>query len=273
MDRGGAPVSPRSLDSNSEISLPLPLLHGAIHDPRYINNQENDPIVMFEEVPMQIMLPAILLPLPLLLFACAGEGTDAMREVSFKTADGGRIFANLYGQAKHGVVLAHGKVFNKDSWEPFATELSEKNFQVLAIDFRGYGKSQPGTQGRVFHEDVLAAVQYLRKEGAEKVSIIGGSMGGLAALEAALRTRPGEIHKLILLSPVPIDEPEKARADDILFIASEEEGLRPQIEAQFEKTQGSKELKILEGGAHAQHIFNTDQGDALKKLILDFLKG
>jgi pimeloyl-ACP methyl ester carboxylesterase len=237
--------------------------------------QEQVRDIMIMEVVMQFIILLVIPPLCLLLIACAGEEAQeagAMQEVSFKTADGGEIFANLYGRAKHAVVLVHGKIFDKESWEPFATELFEKGYRVLAIDFRGYGKSKPGSRDQALHEDVLAAVRYLRQEGAERVSIIGGSMGGHAASEAAVRTRPGEIHKLILLSPAPIDQPEKVRAEDILFIASKEEGLLPRIEAQFESTQGSKKLELLDGDAHAQHIFKTDQADELEKLIIDFLK-
>ena len=41
-------------------------------------------------------------------------------------------------------------------------------------------------------------------------------------------------------------------------------GLRlPRIRAQYEKSPDPKELVILEGSAHAQFIFETDQGERL----------
>ena len=66
------------------------------------------------------------------------------KEVSFETSDGGTIYANLYGEGSHAVVLAHGAVFNKESWYPLAMAMKEKGLQVLAIDFRGFGKSGGG---------------------------------------------------------------------------------------------------------------------------------
>ena len=36
--------------------------------------------------------------------------------VSFPTADGGVVFADLYGKDERGLVLAHGGRFTKDSW-------------------------------------------------------------------------------------------------------------------------------------------------------------
>jgi hypothetical protein len=43
------------------------------------------------------------------------------------------------------------------------------------------------------------------------------------------------------------------------------------IRAQYEKAPGPKELVILEGSAHAQFIFQTDQGERLMREILRFL--
>jgi len=82
-------------------------------------------------------------------------------EVSFATADGGEVYADLYGQGVHGVVLAHGAAFDKESWRPLAERLSAHGEQVLAIDFRGYGKSRAGSKPDGLDEDVLAAVRYL----------------------------------------------------------------------------------------------------------------
>lgn len=191
-------------------------------------------------------------------------------EISFATADNGKIFANLYGTGEHAIVLAHGAIFNKESWGPLAVKLSEKGLQVLALDFRGYGKSKPGKKDRAFYEDILAAVRYLRVKGAKKVSVIGGSMGGEASAQAAVMAKESEIDKLILLSPVPIKTPELIKADK-LFVASKNEGFVSKIKAQYEKAPGPKKIEFLEGNAHAQHIFKTDQSEELTNIIVKFL--
>jgi pimeloyl-ACP methyl ester carboxylesterase len=68
----------------------------------------------------------------------------------------------------------------KESWEKQARTLATEGFRVLALDFRGYGKSRgPGQSDPMsapLHLDVLAAVRYLRKTGAKSVSVVGGSM-------------------------------------------------------------------------------------------------
>jgi hypothetical protein len=45
----------------------------------------------------------------------------------------------------------------------------------------------------------------------------------------------------------------------------------PQIHSQYEKASDPKEFVTLEGSAHAQFIFGTDQGDRLIQEILRFL--
>ena len=124
----------------------------------------------------------------------------AQEHVSFPTGDGGLVYADVYGKGDRGVVLAHGGRFNKESWDKQARALAQAGFCVLALDFRGYGKSSgPGQEDPLsapLYQDVLAAVRYLRKSGAKSVAVIGGSMGGGAAAEASIQARNGEIDSL-----------------------------------------------------------------------------
>lgn len=202
----------------------------------------------------------------------AGASLQA-RGVSFPTADGGRVSADLYGQGRRGVVLAHGAAFDKESWAPLAVRLAAKGYRVLAIDFRGYGQSRAGTKAGGLDQDVLAAVRYLHGQGATAVSVIGASMGGGAAAEAAVEAHRGEINRLILLSPVPVDDPAGLNAGSVLFVASRNEGLAPAISEQYQRAPEPKKLVFLNGNAHAQNIFNTDQAEPLTRIILQFLGG
>lgn len=205
-----------------------------------------------------------------LMMSSMSIAQDEFREVSFETSDGGRVFANLYGTGEHAVVLAHGAAFNKESWHPLALRLLKERHRVLAIDFRGYGKSKAGTEGRALDLDVLAAIKFLQDAGAKRVSVLGGSMGGGAAATAAQKTKPGQIDRLILLAAVPVETPERIQGNK-LFIVARGDRLRPRVEQQFATAKEPKKLVILEGDAHAQNIFKTEQADALTKLIVDWL--
>lgn len=192
------------------------------------------------------------------------------REVSFQTADSATIHANLYGQGDHAVVLAHGMVFDKESWDAQAVALAGAGLQVLAIDFRGYGKSSgPGGRGDLY-QDVLGAVTYLRGAGAKRVSLVGGSMGGGAVGRAAVEAEPGTIHRVILLAASPVSAPEKMQGDK-LFVVSRGDAGFDSVKQQHQRAGGPKKLVVLDGSAHAQHILGTDRGPELLKVIRDWL--
>jgi len=203
----------------------------------------------------------------------------AQEHVSFPTEDGGVVYADIYGKGERGVVLAHGGRFNKESWEKQALELTKAGFRVVAIDFRGHGQSH-GPQSKSGFDgveyDVLAAVRYLHKTGAKSVSVVGASFGGAAAADASIDAEPGEIDRLVLLAAWTDRPAEKMKGRKLFIVARDDandDGLRlPKIRANYEKAVGPKELVILDGSAHAQYLFATDQGERLMREILRFLK-
>jgi pimeloyl-ACP methyl ester carboxylesterase len=222
---------------------------------------------------MTILPRNLVFVLGLFLLAPLASAAQGPTDVSFSTADGGMVDADLYGVGSRGVVFAHGAIFNKQSWAPLARRIAAHGLRALAIDFRGYGKSRSGSDPNALDQDVIAAVRWLHKQGVEKVSLVGGSMGGGASGKAATEVKPGEIDKLVLLSPMPIDNPEALKAASILYIASRNEGLAPTVRAQFKRAPEPKKLILLNGSAHAQNIFDTDQAQNLSDDIVQFLVG
>jgi pimeloyl-ACP methyl ester carboxylesterase len=202
----------------------------------------------------------------------------AQEHVSFPTDDGGVVYGDIYGKGERGVVLAHGGRFNKESWEKQALALVAAGFRALAIDFRGYGRSR-GPQSKSGYNgveyDVLAAVRYLHKTGAKTVSVIGASFGGAAAADASIEAEPGEIDRLVLLAAWTDRLPGRIKGRKLFIVARDDtndDGPRlPKIRANYEKAVGPKELVILDGSAHAQFLFATDQGERLMREILRFL--
>jgi dienelactone hydrolase len=200
--------------------------------------------------------------------------------VSFTTEDGGIVYADVYGTGEHGVVLAHGGRFNKESWTTQARALAAAGFRAVAIDFRGRGQSRGGPQSSSgdggVHFDVLAAVRYLRDTGAQTVSVVGASFGGGAAAQAAVEAPPGDIDRLVLLAHSAIEEPQLMKGRKLFITArgdtSGSGALRlPSIRNQYEEAPGPKQLVLLDGAAHAQFIFDTEQGERLMGEILRFL--
>ncbi len=203
----------------------------------------------------------------------------AQQTISFPTQDGGRICADLYGQGTRAVVLAHGGKFNKESWRDQARALVSEGFRVLAIDFRGFGcSSGPGEADfdkAPFENDVLSAVRYLKAHGVKTVSVVGGSFGGGAAGDASIKSMPGEIDRIVFLGAAPNLSAERLKSRSMFIVARDDandSGPRlPGIRAQYEKAPQPKQLIVVDGSAHAQFLFQTDQGARVMHEILRFL--
>lgn len=219
-------------------------------------------------------MATLRLAMIMLLFASLAA---AQEHVSFPTPDGFRLQANLYGKGDRGVVLVHGGRFNKDSWDKQARILAEAGFRVLAIDFRGYGQTIAGTQSTddKSYPDVLAAVRYLHVAGAKSVSVVGASMGGDAAADAATAARPGEIERIVFLASDGGDSPEHLQGRKLFIVSRNDESSEgprlPRISEHYRRAPEPRRLVILEGSAHAQFIFDTDQGPRLIQELLRFL--
>ena len=209
------------------------------------------------------------------------QGADSGRSaVSFPTADGGVIHADRYGQGDHAVLLAHGGRFTRESWVEQAQALAAAGLRVLAIDFRGYGKSKgPGDSEPMsapLHLDVLAGVHYLRQTGAGTVSVVGGSMGGTAAANATIAANPGEIDAVVMLAGTTYGDATRLKGRKLFIIALGDTtgsgALRMTgFRQQYDKAPTPKQLIVLEGSAHAQYLFQTDQGPRLLQEIIRFL--
>ena len=207
---------------------------------------------------------------------------SAQRPISIPAPDGGVINADSYGTGGHGVVLAHGGRFDKSSWVEQGRALAEAGFRAVAIDFRAAVQSRAGQESECLYDesclamDVLAAVRYLRQEGARPVSVVGGSLGGGAAAQAAVEAAEGEIDRVVLLAHMLIATPESIKGRKLFIVSRGDMGSAdrprlPGIRDQYVKAPEPKELVILEGDAHAQFIFETSEGERLKREILRFL--
>ncbi len=196
----------------------------------------------------------------------AASEPDAVR---LEARDGETLTALLYPGGQHAVVLAHGGVFDKESWSEQAAALVDAGMTVLAFDFRGYGDGEPtyGLPGKRL--DVLAAIDFLAERGYERISLVGGSMGGQFAVAAAAET--DRVDLLVLLAPGGADHAAEIRARSTLVITAENDRLRDQVDRAYRDAPQPKQLEIFPGSAHAQHIFATEHGPAVTALIVEFL--
>ena len=143
----------------------------------------------------------------LMLSICAtGLGADIRDEVTHDYADSGGLKIH-YVTAGEGplVVMIHGF---PDFWYTWREQMEglKDNFQVVAIDQRGYNKSaQPqGVENYAMPllvGDVAAVIKHL---GREKATIVGHDWGGVVAWQVAF-SLPHMTERLVILNlPHPL---------------------------------------------------------------------
>src|SRR5262249_56452304 len=129
-------------------------------------------------VPRHSHLTTVLLRATVAAVVACGSGSPS-QQVSFPTADGGTVGADFYpAKGPDAVVLAHGAAFDKVSWAPLATWLASRGHQVLAINFRGYGRSTGGSGSPALFEGVLAAGRHPPTPRGAPGSLLRASLGG-----------------------------------------------------------------------------------------------
>jgi hypothetical protein len=80
---------------------------------------------------------------------------------------------------------------------------------------------------------------------------------------------------VVLLGAAPNGPAEKLKSATLFLVARDDanaDGPRlPGIRAQYQKAPEPKELMVLDGSAHAQYLFETDQGERVMREMLRFL--
>ena len=129
----------------------------------------------------------------------------AFSDLAISTADGETLHAWWLEapEPRAQIVYWHGNGGNLSVWLPVMADLRQRGFSVLAVDYRGYGRSSGKPTERGLYLDAEAATayftQHLRKARTPTV-YWGRSLGCAVASYAATETVPDG---LILESPFP----------------------------------------------------------------------
>ena len=140
--------------------------------------------------------------------ASFGQAVETPSQVSFvRSKDGARIAVECSGKGPT-LLIVHGGTGDRTRWKPLF-RLFAPQFTVCAMDRRGHGESEAGSNYslRKEYQDVAAVVN--SRTG--PVFVLGHSIGGLCALEAASLTK--KISKLVLYEPPLQDLDHTAIAD------------------------------------------------------------
>ena len=103
-------------------------------------------------------------------------------------------FLPASGTVKGTVLHLHGNAANVSNHLPLVAWLPARGYNVLMLDYRGFGRSEgkPTLDGIV--QDALAALEYLRSRpdvDRDRLVVLGQSIGGATALRMLARDSAG----------------------------------------------------------------------------------
>jgi 2-succinyl-6-hydroxy-2,4-cyclohexadiene-1-carboxylate synthase len=156
------------------------------------------------------------------------------------------------------VVLLHGFTQTRQSWRRTIAALGGR-YRALAPDLPGHGLAAERRPA-----SFAACTAYVRALGGERFTLVGYSMGGRIALNAALAL-PGSVERLVLVGASPgiadaAEREQRRLADEALAARIPSIG----IEA-FAREWGGQELfagqpERVAAAAHADRLRNTADG-------------
>jgi alpha-beta hydrolase superfamily lysophospholipase len=173
--------------------------------------------------------------------------------------------ALIVGTGTTGIVFANQAGATVCSWKPWADTLAQKGYRGLVFEY----------SGDYADKDVLAAVDALRKKGAQKVFLIGASRGGTAVLGAAPQAQPPVAGVVSLSGPQVYQGVDAFGAVQkltvpVLFVAAkDDEQFGRDAQALYDACASKdKKLDLELGGDHGMSLLD----DKISKTVEDFLK-
>jgi len=129
-----------------------------------------------------------------------------VREHDILTADGASIHLVEQGPAAGPLVLLlHGITLSSAVWHYQLRDLSAAGYRVVAIDFRGHGRSVAGSEGLTIDRLAADVEEVMAALGTAPLLLVGHSMGGMVALRMLARDPlsargAGQVGALVLVA-------------------------------------------------------------------------
>jgi len=116
------------------------------------------------------------------------------------------------------LVILPGWLHNSDHWK-FVQENLAQNFQVVAVDLPGFGKSQDPSQGWDIGQYANFIEQFLTDISIEKCFMLGHSFGGRIVTKLAGR-QSKFVDKIILVDSAGINSKRSLKKNIVRFLSS-----------------------------------------------------
>ena len=199
--------------------------------------------------------------------------------VTFDTDDGATINGELYGTGKTAVIFSvMGNC--KPGWREFAQLTAAQGYMALTYQWRGC-KANSVDQALIqkFLDDTRAAITFMREQGAEKIILVGASLGGCASAKLAVESQASGL--VVLASPPSISQwgfeiqPADLNTDiPKLFITAENHNTVPadSTRALYDLAAEPKVWQTYPGTAHGTDLFEGQSAAELQQRILGFIQ-
>lgn len=199
--------------------------------------------------------------------------------VTFETADGVTLNGTVYGEGATAVIFAHMGDQRQETWTEVAQRVAKRGYLALTFDFRFWQNNRMVDALRQeAPADMAAAVEFVRQQGAERVVLVGASLGGMAAIEVAA-VQPVDAVAVFSspLGPVSVgfqvDIADIAAIQaPILFVVTENDNYADDIEQMYEAANEPKAIEVYPGNRHGTELFETDLAETVMGRLLDFLE-
>jgi dienelactone hydrolase len=210
------------------------------------------------------------------------------KDVDIKAPDGVNLKGTYFSAGKPGpaMLLLHQCNMDRHAWDGLAEDLAGNGFNVLTVDYRGFGESggskstDPDTRAanrQKWPEDVDAAFAYLTSQkGVDQTRIaVGGASCGVTQ-SSDLAARHHEVRALLLLSGMASDAAKAYIASKLslpVFGAASEgdTGAANGIRAAVAASKDPKSVvKIYPGTEHGVPMFAKNP--ELEPMIVAWLK-
>ena len=248
-------------------------------------------VCLFTEVYMKSKWMTFWILLALLLTACTPNAisvtstsappqpTAASRTISFTTPDNATLEGTLYGSGEIAVIFSvMGNC--KRGWEETADLVAQHGMVALTYQWRGCRGSGTVDNNEIkkFVDDLGGAIQFMRSQGAQKIILVGASLGGVASAKLAAESKASGL--IVIASPSEIpDWGFKIESADMntdipkLFITAENDDTVPasKTRALYDLAAEPKEWQTYPGTAHGTDLFETESKEDLQKRILNFI--
>lgn len=207
--------------------------------------------------------------------------TPSVTAVTFAAADGVTAIGKLHGAGTTAVVLSNMGDNDPSAWEGFAPNLTARGYTVLTFEYRYPARTPSFTaaMARGAVDDLRGAIAFVRARGADRVVLIGASLGGMATAKVA----GSESVNAAVIIAAPADLPEfglrvqeaelRQMTGPSLFIASVDDPTVPVAETRrlFDAAPEPKQWRTFASAAHGTLLLRTSVADEFRGLLVEFV--